>query len=121
MEGKKPMANAIKIEVRPMGVNFGMAMEDLRREYAKIAGIYSSSKTYEPTQVNWGEAYSDLSMGSSGSTMIEGFAKTLFQMHPGEKGIGAFISGKGYGSSGSGNIIPSYSPLIFEIELVPEP
>ena len=60
-------------------------------------------------------------MGSSGSTMIEGFAKTLFQMHPGEKGLGAFISDKGYGSSGSGNIIPSYSPLIFEIELVPEP
>ena len=43
MEGKKPMANAIKIEVRPMGVNFGMAMEDLRREYAKIAGIYEAA------------------------------------------------------------------------------
>lgn len=99
----------------------GQVFDTTDEKTAKIAGIYSSSKTYEPTQVNWGETYSDLSMGSSGSTMIEGFAKTLFQMHPGEKGVGAFISGKGYGSSGSGNIIPSYSPLIFEIELVPEP
>ncbi|MBR1406383.1 MAG: FKBP-type peptidyl-prolyl cis-trans isomerase [Bacteroidales bacterium] len=99
----------------------GQVFDTNDEKTAKIAGIYSSSNTYKPTQVNWGEAYSDLTMGSSGTSMIEGFAKALFQMHPGEKGIAAFISDKGYGASGSGMIIPSYSPLLFEFELVPEP
>ena len=43
MDSKKPMAGAIKIEVRPMGMNYSMAMEELRREYAKIAGIYEAA------------------------------------------------------------------------------
>lgn len=88
---------------------------------AKVAGIYVSGNTYEPTQVHWGEKYTDLTMSSQGSSIIEGFARILYEMHPGEKGIGAFISSKGYGGSGSGNRIPPFAPLIFEIELVPEP
>ena len=35
-----------------------------------------------------------------------------------EKGIGIFYSPLGYGHSGSGTSIPSYAPLIFEIEIV---
>ena len=88
---------------------------------AKVAGIYVSGHTYEPTEVHWGEKYSDMNMGSQNSPMIEGFARILYEMHPGEKGIGAFISSKGYGESGSGNRIPPCAPLIFEIELVPQP
>ncbi len=38
-----------------------------------------------------------------------------------EKGIGIFWSDLGYGKSGSGNSIPAYSPLVFEIEIVEKP
>ena len=60
-------------------------------------------------------------MTSSKSDMIPGFAMTLWQMRAHEKGIGVFYSPLGYGYNGSGASIPSYSPLIFEIEIVDKP
>ena len=60
-------------------------------------------------------------MGSSSSTTISGFARTLWEMRAFEKGVGIFYSPLGYGVSGSGASIPSYSPLIFEIEIVAKP
>jgi FKBP-type peptidyl-prolyl cis-trans isomerase len=62
-----------------------------------------------------------MTMGSDKSSMISGFAKTLWQMKAMEKGVGVFYSSLGYGYSGSGSSIPGYSPLIFEIELVAKP
>lgn len=88
---------------------------------ARKHGIWSSSRTYGPTYVKWGEKYSDITMGSSGSSIIAGFGLTLWQMREYEKGVGVFISGYGYGASGSGESIPGYSPLVFEIEIVPKP
>ena len=44
MEQRKPEVRAIKIEMRPamdMGINY--AMEDLRREYAQIQGVYEAA------------------------------------------------------------------------------
>lgn len=82
---------------------------------AKDNDIWSSSKTYATQSVSWGEKFSDLKMGSS--SLISGFSKTLWQMNKG-KGIGIFWSDLGYGSSGSGSMIPGYAPLIFEIEIV---
>ncbi len=84
---------------------------------AKDNGIYSSSTTYETKSITWGENFSDLTMSSS--SLISGFSKTLWQMNSG-KGIGIFWSDLGYGSSGSGNLIPGYAPLIFEIEIIGE-
>jgi FKBP-type peptidyl-prolyl cis-trans isomerase len=60
-------------------------------------------------------------MGSDKSTIIEGFALTLWQMRAMEKGVGVFYSNLGYNYSGSGSSIPGYAPLIFEIELVEKP
>lgn len=83
--------------------------------------LYSSSKTYEPVSVEWGDEYSDLTL--AGSEVIPGFSKTLMQMaklRKGSKGLGMFYSELGYSYSGSTNI-PGYSPLIFEIEFVAKP
>lgn len=99
------------------------------KDSAKFYGIYSASRTYAPSSVTFSksdnsgdedeEAEVDVTMGSS--SVIPGFAKTLKQMHPHEKGAGLFCSTFGYGSSGSGKAIPAYSPLRFDIEVVDKP
>ena len=99
----------------------GLVFDTTIEKVAKDNGIYSSSRTYGPTEVNWGEKYDDLTLGSSKSTVIPGFALTLWHMHPMEKGMGVFYSPLGYSFNGSGSSIPGYAPLIFEIEIVPAP
>ena len=99
----------------------GTVFDTTDERTAKDNGIWSSSRTYAPVLIKWGEKYSDITMGSSGSTIISGFGLTLWQMREFEKGVGIFISSYGYGASGSGESIPGYSPLVFEIEIVPKP
>ncbi len=86
---------------------------------AKDEGLYSSSTTYSAKEITWGDSYSEITMSSS--SLITGFTRTLWAMNPMGKAIAIFTSDYGYGSSGSGSVIPGYAPLIFEIELVEEP
>ncbi len=97
----------------------GLVFDTTDEKTAKDNGIWSSSKTYAPVKVSWGEKFSDIKMGNN--TVINGFSNTLWQMRAMEKGIGIFWSDLGYGKSGSGNSIPAYSPLVFEIEIVEKP
>lgn len=99
----------------------GLVFDTNIERVAKDNHLYSAGKKYEPMRINWGEEYTDMTMGSDKSSMISGFAKTLWQMKAMEKGVGVFYSSLGYGYSGSGSSIPGYSPLIFEIELVAKP
>ncbi len=99
----------------------GLVFDTTVERVAKDNGLYSSGKTYEPVEIHWGEKHGDIKMGSNESSIIEGFALTLWQMQPMEKGIGVFYSPLGYSYSGSGKSIPGYSPLIFEIEIVAKP
>ena len=98
----------------------GLVFDTNIKRVAQDNGLYSPSKTYGPSKVTWGENFSDITMGS-GSSVISGFALTLWQMRAMEKGVGVFWSPLGYSYSGSGSSIPGYAPLIFEIELVAEP
>ena len=103
----------------------GQVFDTTVEDTAKFYGIYSSSKTYQPQQVKLSENYSDITLGSSsssnGSTTIKGFAYCLSKLKAYEKGVCAFYSYLGYGYSGSGNSIPKYAPLSFEIEIVDQP
>lgn len=99
----------------------GLVFDTTIEKVAKDNGLYSASKTYGPIEANWGETYDEITLGSSSSTEIAGFALTLWHMHPMEKGIGVFYSPLGYSYSGSGTSIPGYAPLIFEIEIVEQP
>lgn len=103
----------------------GLVFDTTIENVAKDNGIYSSSKTYGPVKITWGESYSDLTMttgsSSSSSSIISGFQKILWEMRKYGKSVGMFSSTYGYGASGSGKSIPAYSPLIFEIEIVDEP
>ncbi len=88
---------------------------------AKDNSLYSSTSAYKPMLVNWKKDYSEMTMGSDANSVISGFAQTIAQMKSMEKGVGVFYSTLGYGYSGSGDKIPAYAPLIFEIELVAKP
>ena len=91
---------------------------------AKVWGLYSASKTYQQTKINWyadGEDFTKITMTDSETSTITGFAYGLNVMHPGEAGICFFISKYGYKGSGSGSKIPGYSPLCFELETTEAP
>lgn len=99
----------------------GLVFDTTDERIAKDNGLYSSGKAYKPVQIRWSEKYDGITMGSGGSSIISGFALTLWQMRSMEKGIGVFISDYGYTGSGSGASIPGYAPLVFEIEIVEKP
>jgi FKBP-type peptidyl-prolyl cis-trans isomerase len=99
----------------------GLIFDTNVERIAKDNHIYSASRTYGPTAVQWGESWSEITL--DGSEVIGGFSRTLWQMaklRKGSKGVGIFYSELGYGYSGSSNI-PGYAPLIFEIEFVDKP
>jgi len=97
----------------------GQVFDTTIKDTAKVWNIYSSDKTYEPTYVQWATDYTNLVLGAATSAnMIDGFAYCVSLMKPGEKGICAFYSDLGYKYSGSGDRIPGYSPIAFEIEMI---
>jgi len=98
----------------------GQVFDTTIRDTAIRYGL-SRDKTYAPVVVNYGSAWSDITMGDDSDSVVVGFARTLSKMRPYEKGTGVFISGIGYKASGSGSSIPSFAPLRFDIELVDNP
>ncbi len=94
----------------------GQGVDTNLADSAKVFGIYSASKTYTSTLINWASAAKDITMTSSNSSVVNGFGTALFNMHSHEKGRAYMISAQAYSSSGSGSAIPAYCPLIFEIE-----
>ena len=95
----------------------GQVFDTTIADTAKVYNIWDSSKSYEPVEVTWAESHDQITMGSSGSGVISGFSLTLWKMRNKEKAVGVFYSGYGYGSSSSNNMIPAFSPLMFEIEI----
>lgn len=103
------------------GLIFDTTIEDT----AKFHGIYSSSKKYGPVKIQLSENFNEITLGGDSSpqtsgrgSLVTGFAYCISQLKRYEKGVCAFISQYGYQYSGSGKAIPSYAPLVFEIEMV---
>ena len=99
----------------------GQGVDTNIADSAKVFGTYSTSRTYGPTLINWSSTPSELTMTSSNSSVITGFATAIIHMHAHEKGRAFMTSVFAYQSSGSGSTIPGYCPLIFEIEMVDKP
>lgn len=92
---------------------------------AKFYDIYSSKGNYEPKVIRKSPDYRSITMadigGSSASNVITGFAYCLSKMKAFEEGTCAFYHELGYDYTGSGKSIPPYSPLRFDIQVVPKP
>ena len=104
----------------------GLVFDTNIADSAEFYGIRSASRTYGPVKITWASEYSSITMGSSSTSLAEGFAFALSKMKAYEKGRAIFRSYLGYKESGVPNTaqkvfgvsIPGYSPLIFDIELV---
>ena len=97
----------------------GQVFDTTIADTAKFYHIYNPSKTYAPVSVSWAENATGILL--DGSNVVDGFAYGLKNMHAGEKASFVFGFNLGYGSSGSGDMIPAYAALRFDVELVPEP
>lgn len=97
----------------------GLVFDTNIADTAKVHGIYKSEGSYTPSKIQMAEKNEDIKFGSGSA--IAGFSKALSLMTPYEKARFAFTSSMGYGAKGSGNSIPAYSPLIFEIQVVGKP
>ena len=119
-EDKLSGTASIKVNYTGRLLKTGTIFDTTLEKTAKDAGIYSSSRTYEPQSVTLNEDYSEITMGES-SSLINGFKGALSLMKwKGQKAVAIFTSKHGYSYSGSGNAIPGYATLIFELEIVNE-
>lgn len=100
-------------------ISDGQVFDTTIADTAKFYHIYNSDRTYKPVSVTWAAEAKDIKM--SGSSVKDGFAYGLAAMHPKEKASFLFGFNLGYGSSGSGDMIPPYAALRFDVEMVPEP
>lgn len=82
-------------------------------------GIAKKGAKLNPVAVTW--ATDSLSLKMSGNSVIKGFSYMLWKMHPYESADAVFTSDWGYGASGSGQKIPPYSPLLFQVNIVDKP
>ena len=96
----------------------GTVFDTTLEKVAKDAGIYSSDKTYTSATMNYSTTYGNVLMGTS-SSIINGFKGGISLMKwKGQKATVIFTSKHGYSSSGSGNTIPGFAPLVFELEIL---
>lgn len=97
----------------------GQVFDTTIKDTAKVYGIYSASNSYEPMKVKLASKYTENTLSSStDSYLIPGFSYCVSKMRKGEIGSTVFYSELGYGDSGSGNLIPTYSPLRFDIVFI---
>ena len=100
-------------------ISDGQVFDTTIADTAKFYNIHNPSKTYEPVPIQWAETPTDIKL--SDNSVVNGFAFGLHAMHAEEKASFVFGYNLGYGSSGSGNLIPAYAALRFDVEMVPEP
>ena len=105
-----PKTEEVKVHYTGQLLN-GQIFDTSDKDTAKDAHLYSEGKSYSPLSVTLKEDYTEMDM-------VKGFSYCVSNMKKGEKGICIFYSALGYEGSGSGETIPGYSPLRFDIEML---
>ena len=114
-----PNDTTVYINYTGRRISDGQVFDTTVADTAKFYNIYNPSKKYAPVPVIWAETAKEIKL--SGNSVVDGFAHGLKAMHADEKASFVFGYNLGYGSSGSGKLIPSYAALQFDIEMVPQP
>lgn len=95
----------------------GQAFDTNDQAVALKDGLFVPETEYTRSTIKFSATYTSITMDGT-SSLIDGFRKGLHKMHwAGQKATVLFVSDLGYSSTGSGERIPPYSPLIFELEL----
>lgn len=117
-EGVEKFASDATVNLNYTGMLLSGKVFDTTDEIvAKNADIYDSGRDYSPQSVAYSSSYESITLG--GSSIITGFKGALSLMHwKGQQAIVLFTYTHGYSTSGSGNAIPPYATLIFELEIV---
>ena len=120
-DGKDPLPSSATIKIHYTGSLLnGTVFDTTLEKVAKDNGIYKAGNKYQSASINYNTNYQNITMGSS-SSLISGFKGGLSLMRwKGQKATVLFTSQHGYSTSGSGSTIPSYAPLIFELEILDE-
>lgn len=80
-------------------------------------GLYSSEKDYDtPAKIGLNSEVEQITL--DGSSVVQGFAEALYRIPENGEVVTFFWSQMGYGTNGSGNSIPPFSPLVFQITMV---
>ena len=79
---------------------------------AKKYGFYKESNSYSALEVTY---HDDIQEMIKNAGTVEGFARAVHELYYGEYGATFFWSDMGYGETGSGDAVPEYSPLFFQI------
>ena len=74
----------------------GTVIDSNIKEVAQDNDFYSSSTTYEPKLINWKEDYTEITMTSGATDVVDGFANAFLHMRDRESGIVIFWSYLGY-------------------------
>ncbi len=115
------MPNDTTVYVNYVGrrVSDGVVFDTNIADTAKFYHIYDPSRNYAPSSIKWAEKAEDM---ATNNNVVSGYAYGLKQMHAGEKASFAFGYDLGYKSTGKDfNLLPPYTPLRFDVEMVPKP
>lgn len=117
--GREPFARDTTLRIHYTGrLLNGQVFDTSVAEVAVAARIYDESKTYQPLSITYASNYDSIKT-SEGSDLIDGFQIGLYRMRwTGQKAVVLFTSSLGYSSTGSGDVIPPYAPLLFELEIL---
>lgn len=99
----------------------GRVIDSNIEKVARDNDFYNSSSTYKACLINWDSDYTKITMTTSETDVVDGFANAFLHMHQYEAGTVFFWSYLGYFAQGSGSRVPAYCPLRFDIELVSNP
>ena len=115
-----PADTTVYINYTGRRVYDGQVFDTTVADTAKLYNIYNPSKTYAPVSISWSENPTGILLNGS-TKLVNGFNYGIHAMHAGEKASFAFGYRLGYSSSGNGELIPAYTALQFDIEMVPKP
>lgn len=108
----------------------GYVFDSNIKDTAKVHGFYKASNSYAPMKIKYnGEDYKKICTASftasdkTTSDLISGMCRAIYETEKAkfDSAVCMFDADYAYGTNSSAGKYPAYSPMIFEIQFVPNP